>query len=156
MITLGIDPGTRRIGYGLVQKNGSRFSFLGAGILKVSSREHEFALREAKLDLVNLIRKFKPDLMAVERLYFAKNRKTALSVAEARGVVLLTAAECGLPLREYSPNSVKLSVAGYGKADKKAVWKMVRLTLNLRGNMVDDASDALALAILGCGELKTA
>jgi crossover junction endodeoxyribonuclease RuvC len=152
MIVLGIDPGVRRIGYGLVQKEGPRLTCLEAGVLKVTAPKQEFALQEAKRELFLVIRKFQPQLLAIERLFFAKNKKTALSVAEARGVVLLSAAECGIPVVEYAPNAVKLGVTGYGKADKKAVWKMVGLTLGLQGKMIDDASDALALAILGCGE----
>lgn len=152
MIVLGIDPGTKRVGYGLVQKNGSRLACLEAGILSVSSSAPHLALREIKLGLSGLIKKYSPDMLAIERLFFSKNKKTALTVAEARGVILVSAAEFGLPIKEYAPNAVKLGVAGYGKADKKAVWKMVCLTLQLRGNILDDASDALALAILGCGE----
>lgn len=152
MIVLGIDPGVRRIGYGLVQKEGSRLTCLEAGILKVTALKQELALQEAKQELFLVIKKFQPQLLAIERLFFAKNKKTALAVAEARGVVLLSAAECGVPVVEYAPNAVKLGVAGYGKADKKAVWKMVQFTLGLQGKMIDDASDALALAILGCGE----
>jgi len=152
MIVLGIDPGTKRIGYGLVEKNGSRLFCLEAGILKIVSDRPELVLQEAKQGLVKIIEKFKPGLLVVERLYFAKNSKTALAVAEARGVILLAAAESGIPVKEYSPNEVKLGITGYGKADKKAVWKMVKITLKLSGTIIDDASDALALAILGCGE----
>jgi crossover junction endodeoxyribonuclease RuvC len=152
MIVLGIDPGTKRIGYGLVQKRGLHLTCLEAGILEVHALKPELVLQEAQRGLEKVIKKFKPDLLAIERLYFAKNKKTALAVAEARGVVLLSAAEFGLKIVEYAPNAVKLGVAGYGKADKKAVWKMVSLTLGLTGNILDDASDALALAILGCGE----
>jgi crossover junction endodeoxyribonuclease RuvC len=152
MIVLGIDPGTKRIGYGLVQKRGLHLTCLEAGILEVHALKPELVLQEAQRGLEKVIKKFKPDLLAIERLYFAKNKKTALAVAEARGVVLLSAAEFGLKIVEYAPNAVKLGVAGYGKADKKAVWKMVSLTLGLTGKILDDASDALALAILGCGE----
>jgi crossover junction endodeoxyribonuclease RuvC len=152
MIVLGIDPGTKRIGYGLVKKDGPHFTCLDAGILKVSSSEQKLILQEAKQGLSEVIKKYDPQLLAIERLYFAKNKKTALSVAEARGVILLSAAEYGIPVIEYAPNAVKLGVAGYGNADKKAVWKMVQLTLKLQGNLIDDASDALALAIMGCGE----
>lgn len=97
--------------------------------------------------------KHKPDVLAIEKLYFAKNQKTALAVAQARGVILLAGKEHGLRIREYAPNEVKIGVTGYGAADKKAVLKMVRLILKRPDlSVIDDASDALALAILAANE----
>jgi crossover junction endodeoxyribonuclease RuvC len=91
--------------------------------------------------------------MGIERLYFATNQKTAIAVAEARGIILLSAAEAGLPIKEYAPNEVKTGVAGYGLADKKAVLKMVKLTLGMQDlKVIDDASDALAIAIMAASE----
>jgi crossover junction endodeoxyribonuclease RuvC len=148
-IALGIDPGSRRIGYGVVRADGSNCVYIAAGILTIKSADDASAIAETKKGMDRLIKKYKPEVVAVEKLYFAKNQKTALSVAQARGVILLSARECGIPIREYTPNEVKLGVTGYGFADKKAVLKMVRLILgkqNLR--IIDDASDALALAIL--------
>jgi len=152
MIALGIDPGTRRVGYGLVRKDGAGLVFVAAGILKIASADDPSALEETKRELDALIKKYKPEVMGVERLFFAKNQKTAISVAQARGVILLCAKERGLPIREYTPNEVKLGVTGYGSADKKAVLKMVRLTLGLSElKVIDDASDALAIAIMAAG-----
>lgn len=149
MIALGIDPGTRRIGYGLIEANGNDLSFVAAGILTIKSADDASALRETKDEIDVLIKKFKPAVMGIEKLYFAKNQKTALAVAQARGVALLAATEYGVPIREYAPNEVKLGITGYGFADKKAVLKMVRLTLGKQDiKVIDDASDALALAIL--------
>ena len=91
--------------------------------------------------------------MAIEKLFFAKNTKTALAVAQARGVILLATKERGIRIKEYTPNEVKLGVTGYGFADKKAVLKMVRLILRKQNlKVIDDASDALALAILSTGD----
>lgn len=152
MIALGIDPGTRRVGYGLVKSAGSELAFIAAGILAIKSTDDAQALRETKEELDALIKKYRPDVMGVEKLYFAKNQKTALAVAQARGVVLLAATERGLPIKEYTPNEVKLGVTGYGLADKKAVLKMVRLMLGKHDlAVIDDASDALALAIMASG-----
>lgn len=148
MIILGIDPGTRRIGYGIIKKEGSKFLCLAAGILPIKSKEDVPALRETKVSLTSLIRKFSPDVVSVEKIYFSKNQKTGIAVAQARGVILLAAAEKGILVKEYAPNAVKLAVTGYGHADKKAVWKMVRLSLNVPDNLIDDASDALALALV--------
>lgn len=150
MIVLGIDPGTRRIGYGIVEK-GAPPGFRDAGILPIEGANDREALKEAKQRLDALIKKWKPGLISVEKLYFSKNRRTAMRVAEARGAILLAAAESGVPTVEYGPNEVKMGVAGYGLADKKAVAKMVGIILERRDlRLLDDAWDALALAILAC------
>jgi crossover junction endodeoxyribonuclease RuvC len=153
MIALGIDPGTRRIGYGIVRQNGGVLEFIAAGILKIERTDDAGALEEAKKDIDKIIKKYQPEIVVVEKLYFAKNQKTAIAVAQARGVILLAIQENGVALRECTPNEVKLGVTGYGGADKKAVLKMVRLILGKSDiDVIDDASDALALAILACGK----
>lgn len=150
MISLGIDPGTRRIGYGIVETNRGETRYIAAGICKIESSDDASALVEAKQELDALIKKYAPDSVAVEKLFFAKNQKTAIAVAQARGVILLAAKEKSIVIKEYTPNEVKLGVTGYGFADKKAVLKMVRLILGRHDlKIIDDASDALALAILG-------
>ena len=152
MIALGIDPGTRRIGYGIVRNEGGSLVFITAGILKIKSVDDASALCETKKGIDELIKKYKPEILGIEKLFFAKNQKTAIAVAQARGVILLAAQEAGIPIREYAPNEVKLGVTGYGFADKKAVLKMVRLILGKRDlAVIDDASDALALAIMALG-----
>jgi len=153
MITLGIDPGSRRIGYGVVTGDGPTVTFVTAGILTITSTDDISALEETKKGIDALIKKYRPDRMAIEKLFFAKNTKTALAVAQARGVILLATKERGVRIKEYTPNEVKLGVTGYGFADKKAVLKMVRLILNKQDlTVIDDASDALALAILSTGD----
>lgn len=155
MIILGIDPGTSRIGYGLVKKEGGVLIFLGAGILKVKNRGPQYALLEIKNGLGSLIKKWRPSVLAVEKLYFSKNQKTAIEVAQARGVILLAGLEAGIEIREYAPNEIKSGVAGYGFADKKAVAKMVNLILRTpRLKIIDDASDALAIAIFAAQKEK--
>ena len=156
MIALGIDPGTKRIGYGVVCKNGDTIVFVAAGLLNIKSLDDIGALAETKRGVDGLIKKYNPDVVGIEKLYFAKNQKTAIAVAQARGVILLSLNEKKMPIKEYSPNEVKLSVAGYGFADKKAVLKMVRLILGKHDlKVIDDASDALAMAIVAVGELRT-
>ncbi len=153
MIAIGIDPGTRRVGYGVILQEQSEAIFVAAGILEIKSMDDVGALFEIKKGVDALINKHKPDVLAIEKLFFAKNQKTALAVAQARGVILLAAREKNVRLREYSPNEVKIGVTGYGAADKKAVLKMVQLILKQPGmKMIDDASDALALAILAAGD----
>ena len=148
MIILGIDPGTRRIGYGIVKEEKHALSLLAAGILKIQSNGDVDALMETKAELDKLIRAWYPDALAIEKLFFAKNRKTALQVAQARGVILLAAREKGLPIHEYAPNEIKLRFTGFGGSDKKAVAKMVRLTFRSPDlKIVDDATDAIATAV---------
>lgn len=153
MIALGIDPGTRRIGYGVVDSQNGKAQFVSAGIFKITATEDVAALEETKQEIDRLLAEYQPDVVAIEKLFFAKNQKTAIAVAQARGVILLATKECSVRIREYTPNEVKLGVTGYGFADKKAVLKMVRLILNKSDlKVIDDASDALALAIFSAGE----
>ncbi len=153
MIALGIDPGTRRVGYGVILQEAHEAIFVEAGIMSITRTDEPGALLEIKQSLDKLIAKHKPDVIAVEKLFFAKNQKTALAVAQARGVILLTAEEQGLRIREYAPNEVKSGVTGYGSADKKAVLKMVRFILKKPDlKVIDDASDALALAIMAAND----
>jgi crossover junction endodeoxyribonuclease RuvC len=154
MIALGIDPGTRRIGYGVVEKKkDNTLRFVAAGILKIQSAEDVTALAETKKSIAAVIRKYKPDIMGIEKLFFAKNQRTAMAVSQARGVLMLAAYDTGVPIKEYTPNEIKLGVTGYGFADKKAVLKMVRLLLGKNDlKVIDDASDALAGAIMAANE----
>lgn len=155
MIALGIDPGTKRIGYGVVFKNGNTVTFVAAGLLNIKSNNDIGALSETKRGVDRLIKKYSPDVVGIEKLYFAKNQKTAIAVAQSRGVILLSLNEKRIPIKEYTPNEVKLNVTGYGFADKKAVLKMVRLILGKHDlRVIDDASDALAMAIVAAGELR--
>ncbi len=157
MIILGIDPGTARIGYGLIKKEGGAASLLDAGILKIKTRDRQRALLEIKNELAALIKKSRPAVLAVEKLFFSKNQKTAMEVAQARGVILLAGLEAGLEIRECSPNEVKSGLTGYGWADKRAVAKMVKLTLGAPDlKIIDDASDALAIAIFSAQKNRLA
>jgi crossover junction endodeoxyribonuclease RuvC len=146
---LGIDPGTHRIGYGAVAFKEGKFSLLEQGIIE--KKEKGYAAEQLLFiheEMLALIKRLQPNVMAVEKLFFSKNQTTAMTVAEARGVILLAAAEASCPIREFSPNTVKQSISGYGSADKKAVLKMVALILGLKDfHPIDDASDALAIAI---------
>jgi crossover junction endodeoxyribonuclease RuvC len=155
MIALGIDPGTRRVGYGIVSCDayGHDATFVDAGLLTIAATEDADAFEEIRAGIDKLIETYRPDTVAVEKLFFAKNTKTAIAVAQARGVILLAIKARGVCIKEYTPNEVKLGVAGYGAADKKAVLKMVRLILRKPDlAVIDDASDALALAILSTGD----
>jgi len=149
MLTLGIDPGTATMGYGLVEENGSGLKEICFGAIKTSSKQ-EMPLRLHKLhtELLAIISKHKPDCVAVEKLFFGRNAKTAMSVGQARGIVILAAAESGVPIAEYTPLQVKIAATGYGKADKGQVQQMVKTLLKMESiPKPDDAADALAVAI---------
>lgn len=155
MVIIGIDPGSRRIGYGILEKQRGLLRLLKTGTLNVKSHKDAEALGETRREFSRLLTLFKPKILAIEKLYFAKNQKTALQVAQARGVMLGEAAERGLRIEEYTPNEIKAGVAGYGLADKKAVAKMVRIILGEKDGLrvLDDATDSLAAAILAAGRV---
>ncbi|MBI4094300.1 MAG: crossover junction endodeoxyribonuclease RuvC [Candidatus Liptonbacteria bacterium] len=148
MIILGIDPGSRRIGYGAVGEKEGVPHCLTAGLLSIQAGQEADALAETKQRITRILKVARPTLLAVEKLYFVRNQSTAVAVAEHRGVILLSAREEGIPVREYAPSEVKAGIAGYGLADKRAVAKMVHLAIKgLPTNLPDDVTDALALAL---------
>jgi len=147
MITLGIDPGTTRIGYGVVKQSGNNLACLDYGILKTSS-DKLVGFKEAAEQLKELINKHKPDQAGIEKLFFFKNQKTVMAVSEMRGVLLLTLAENNIPIQEFTPLQVKQSVSAYGRAEKAQIQRIVQLLLSLKEPVKpDDAADALAIAI---------
>lgn len=148
-IILGIDPGIADTGYGVIKAEGSKLSCLTYGTIKTKpSADLITRLESLHLELDKIIKKYQPDLAAVEQLFFNKNVRTALIVGQARGVVLLTLKQNKLAIIDYTPSQVKSAVAAYGQASKKQVQKMVKLILNLKDiPQPDDAADALAVAI---------
>ena len=149
MIVLGIDPGTALTGYGIVERQGSQLRALDYGCLEtVPTSALPQRLLEIHNGVLELIDTHKPRFVGVERLFFNRNVMTAFAVGQARGVVLLAAAERGIPVFEYGPHEVKLAVTGYGRAGKQQVQRMVQLMLSMPVlPKPDDAADALAVAI---------
>ena len=149
MIVLGIDPGTARLGYGVVAREGSALSMVGYGCLETTNdRPLEQRLLIIHSALTELIHEHQPEAVGVERLFFNKNVQTAFAVGQARGVILLAAAQHGLPVFEYGPHEVKMAVTGYGRATKDQVQRMVQLVLAMPVlPRPDDAADALAVAV---------
>ncbi len=154
MIALGIDPGTALTGWGLVRQEGDSFIHLSSGVIKTSpDLSNSKRLSLLNEELTALIERCSPDIVAVEKLFFFKNLKTALPVSEARGVILLTIDKANLPLYEFTPLEVKQTITGYGNADKKQVQEMIKITLSLKEKPTpDDIADALSVAI--CGLIK--
>lgn len=149
MLVLGIDPGSAITGYGLVREVGNRLEAVEYGCIRTSpTKPIELRLKIIYNEMKELVQKYRPDHFAVEELFFNKNVRTALTVGQARGVVILAGAECGLPVHEYTPLQVKQAVAGYGRAEKTQIQFMVKTLLNLPEiPKPDDVADALAVAI---------
>jgi crossover junction endodeoxyribonuclease RuvC len=149
VIVLGIDPGTAALGWGIVESRSGRLRMVDAGCLETkpdASLPQRLLVIHGLLD--ELIALHKPDLVAVERLFFSRNAQTAFAVGQARGVVLLAAAQAEVPVREATPNEVKVAVTGHGRAEKSQVGRMVAVCLGLaEPPRKDDTADALAIAI---------
>lgn len=149
---LGIDPGFGRIGFGVVEGSGRDWKPVAHGCIETSSKKSFIErLEDLHTDLNYVIKKYHPTHSAVEELFFYKNVKTAIDVGQARGVILLTLREAGLPVFEYTPLQVKQSITGYGRAEKGQLQRMVKMMLGIKKAITpDDAADALAVA-LTCG-----
>lgn len=149
MLVLGIDPGTAITGVGIVEVVSGRCRLIDGGVIRTPAHTPmPDRLLTIYTELTQIIDQYRPKVMAVEQLFHFRNATTVIPVSQARGVVLLTAAQQGLPLFEYTPLQVKMAVVGYGNADKRQVQEMVKRVLNLSAiPKPDDAADALAIAI---------
>ena len=149
MIIIGVDPGYAIVGIGVVEYNGNRFRPLEYGAITTPAGMPTVdRLKKIYDEMTLLIDKYQPDAVAIEELFFNSNQKTAINVAQARGVILVSVTNRSVPIFEYTPLQVKQSVTGYGRADKGQIQQMVKTLLNL--NVIpkpDDAADGLALAI---------
>lgn len=152
MIILGIDPGTATTGWGVVEKHkNGEVTYIACGVVSTTPQSEEKRLKIIFDDCRALIKKYKPEAVAVEKLFFNTNAKTALEVGQARGVVMLALVQSGLVIQSYTPLQIKVAVAGYGRADKKQVQEMVKTLLKLDFiPKPDDAADALAVALTQC------
>ena len=149
MIILGIDPGYALAGWGIIKKEGQKLALVKYGCFATPKHmPHAERLKFLSDNLHKVIRKYKPEVLAIEELFFFKNLKTAIKVAEAKGVILATAINFKLRIEEFTPLQIKQAVVGYGRADKNQVGQMVKLILNLKTiPQPDDAADAVAVAI---------
>lgn len=149
MRIIGIDPGTGILGFGVIDVSGNKTKLVTAGVITTPAHTPvDVRLEEIFDGLTEIIRETKPEVMSIEKLFFSRNVTTAISVAQARGVAMLTGRKAALPIAEYTPQQIKQTLTGYGKADKKQVQEMVRLQLSLTEvPKPDDCADALAAAI---------
>lgn len=159
MIILGIDPGTATTGFGVIdysKKSKTPFRCLAYGTIETSPKQDAGErLERLNFDLNEIIKKYKPELAAVESLFFFKNLKTAMPVSQARGVIIFTLSKKKVPIIEFTPQQAKNTVTGYGKATKTQVQKMIKNLLNLEKiPKPDDAADALAIALCCANSIK--
>ena len=150
MRIIGIDPGTGILGFGVIDAKAGKTKLVTAGVITTPAHTPlADRLEEIYLELTNIIAETKPQVMAIEKLFFGQNVTTAMSVSHARGVAMLTGKQGKLQIEEYTPLQIKQSLTGYGKADKKQVQEMVRIQLGLKDvPKPDDCADALAAAIM--------
>lgn len=149
MRVLGIDPGIARTGWGVITVQNSKFRIQNCGCIETSSKkEVSKRLEEIYTEILKLIKKYSPDSIAIEELFFNTNAKTAFVVGQARGVILLACSQKNLNLAVYTPLQIKIAVTGYGRAEKAQVGKMVKTILNLKTiPKLDDTTDALAVGL---------
>lgn len=153
MRIIGIDPGTGILGFGVIETDGRNVQLVDAGVIRTPVHEDDAVrLETIYQELTDIIAQTQPQVMSVEKLFFARNVTTAMTVSQARGVVLLCARLASLQIFEYTPMQIKQAITGYGKADKKQIQEMVRVLLKLKEiPKPDDAADALAAAITHAG-----
>jgi len=149
MRILGIDPGTGILGFGVIDAEKGKAKLVDAGVIRTPVKEKDaIRLHTIYDELTQIIKETKPTQMSVEKLFFAQNVTTAMTVAQARGVVLLTGMQAGLEIFEYTPLQIKQALTGYGRAEKSQIQEMVKVILGLKDiPKPDDAADALAAAI---------
>jgi crossover junction endodeoxyribonuclease RuvC len=149
MRILGIDPGTGILGFGVIEADKGKMQLVDAGVIRTPAKEDDAVrLQTIFEEITDIIAQSKPDVMSVEKLFFAQNVTTAMTVSQARGVVLLAGKQAGLDIYEYTPLQIKQALTGYGRAEKKQIQEMVRVILKLKTvPKPDDCADALAAAI---------
>ncbi len=146
---LGIDPGTGIVGFGFIEADSKNLRLVDAGVIRTPANQAaELRLLTIYDEVRQLIEEYKPQWLSIEKLYFARNVTTAMTVAQSRGVILLAGVQAKLEIAEYTPLQIKMAITGYGRADKKQVQEMVKILLTLEQiPKPDDAADALAAAI---------
>ncbi|RJQ14308.1 crossover junction endodeoxyribonuclease RuvC [Candidatus Parcubacteria bacterium] len=156
MIVLGIDPGTTTTGFGVIKRLGTNTTLVKSGVIKISSQLNEpEKLSAQRSALEKIIKECRPEIAAVERIFFFKNKKTAINVAQARGVILEILNSNKIPICEYTPLQVKQAITSYGGASKQQVQKMIKLLLGLSEEpKPDDVADAIAIAICCANSIR--
>lgn len=147
MKILGIDPGSRITGYGIIDQAGRNFNYIASGCIRIEADYFPDRLQQIFNGLIQIVELYQPEVMAIEQVFLHKNADSALKLGQARGAAICAVQTKGLPVFEYAARQVKQAVVGKGNADKLQVQHMVKILLNLHGQLQIDASDALALAL---------
>lgn len=148
MLVLGVDPGSRVTGFGLVEKKNNEIIHVHSGMIKPPGKRPFYKkIHKIFESMVEIMEQHQPHQLAIEDMFYAKNAQSSLKLGHARGAVLIAAVQCGIPIFEYSPLEIKKSVVGYGRADKEQVQSMVKIILRMNAILSLDTSDALATAI---------
>ena len=147
MIILGIDPGSRITGYGIIKSIKQEQQYLTSGCIKITSKDLGYKLKQIYDDLLQIITQYKPQQISIEKIFVHKNANSALKLGQARGAAIVAAATIGIPIHEYSARQIKQAVVGFGNADKKQIQSMVQTILSLDKSPQEDAADALAIAM---------
>lgn len=156
MTILGIDPGTNKIGYGIIKKDKNQFLLINYGCINIKSKSINENLVKIQKEIEKLIQIYKPNIAAIEQIFFFKNKKTAINIAQSRGVIITTLMKANIEIKEFTPLQIKQSVCGYGKADKNQVQKMIKLIFKLKDvPKPDDAADAIATAFCASNIIKS-
>ena len=153
---MGIDPGFGRTGFGVIENSSGEWKLVASGCIETATSD-PFVDRLVELheELLKIIKKYKPTRMGVEDLFFAKNVTTAIKVGQARGVILLTAAQSKIPVDEFTPLQVKQAITGYGRAEKGQIQRMIQMQFKLKKKITpDDAADAVAIAVTSAASLN--
>lgn len=154
MLILGIDPGSITLGYGIINNQRNGAIYITSGCIKVGKQEWPQRLRQIYLDLTQIITQYKPEQVAIERVFVHKNAASALKLGQARGAAIVAAACQDLCIAEYSAREVKQAIVGYGNAEKSQIQHMIKTILNLNGTPAEDSADALAVALCHANSIK--
>lgn len=154
-LILGIDPGSRKTGFGIISAVGSRTQYVTSGIVRMSDKELPARLKVIYESISEIIRQYQPSEMAVEDVFFARDPRAALKLGQARGAAIVAGVTAGLPVAEYAARSVKQSVVGTGAASKEQVQHMIKQLLKLSSAPAEDAADALAVALCHHQTMRT-
>lgn len=154
-LILGIDPGSRLTGYGLINANGNQMEYVSCGCLRLGNGTHCERLKQIFDGINAIIAEFSPQETAIEEVFLGKSVQSALKLGQARGSAMVACLHNGLPVSEYAPRSVKLALVGNGSADKTQVQHMVKVILGISGKIQEDAGDALAIAICHANTQKS-
>ncbi len=147
MLILGIDPGSRITGFGVIESNKQKQHYIASGCIKIIGTDWSLRLKQIYDDLLEIINKYRPDQISIEKVFVHKNPNSALKLGQARGAAIVAAASCGFKVHEYFPRQIKQAVVGYGQADKLQVQQMVQMLLKLNKLPSVDPADALAIAM---------